>query len=158
MPVVEFDMTTRPPRAVQERVPGPSGCVAVLRSPGSGAPPPYGRRGITLVEVIVSLLILACGLTALAHLTAGAVRAATVARVLDAGHASLGRVIDSLQASGAPGSGTRPFPDALGTASAVPIIVEWVVPDDPDQPARAWFLHPVLSEPVEVHFVTRAPW
>jgi len=119
---------------------------------------PCTRRGFTLVEVIVAILILTCGLTALAHLTGSAVRAATVARVLEAGHARLGQVVDSLQRVRTAGSGARTFPHALGPSAAPPITVEWAVPDDPGLPARVWFSHPALRDPVEIHFVMPAPW
>lgn len=107
---------------------------------------------------MVAVVILTAGLTALAHLTASAVRATTVARLFEAGHASLGFVVDSLQRDGAPGAGRRSFSGVLGAAAEAPLTVEWSIPDDPGWRGSAWLVHPAVERSVEVAFVTRAPW
>jgi len=69
-----------------------------------------GRRGASLLEVVVAVTILEVGLVGVAGLVALAARELGGARRLDGGVTAVSEVLDSLERSGVDGAGSRGGP------------------------------------------------
>lgn len=101
------------------------------------------RVGGSLIELIAAVIVVGVGMTAVASITATAVRTVARARALDETHVILMSFVDSLRAEGTSGSGQAALPAGL---------VTWSVPGVSGEDAWVQFDHVALPDSVLVRF------